>query len=163
MRLSIHPAAALFTLLFAWLAMQAVHEAGHVIAAWSSGGKVQRVVIHPLTISRTDVSPNPRPLLVAWAGPIVGALTPLIIAALCRVSRRGPRRFCDFFAGFCLIANGAYIGAGSFLAVGDAGDLLRHGAAHGTLIIFGAAAVSLGLWIWHCLTRRAPDGAGAQP
>jgi hypothetical protein len=41
-----------------------------------------------------------------------------------------------FFAGFCLIANGIYLGVGSFSGVGDAGDLLRYGAPRGTLIAF---------------------------
>ena len=43
------------TLLLSWLLMQAVHELGHAIGAWISGGHVERVVLHPLTISRTDV------------------------------------------------------------------------------------------------------------
>jgi hypothetical protein len=37
-----------------WLGMQAVHEFGHVAALWASGGTVAKVVLHPLTISRTD-------------------------------------------------------------------------------------------------------------
>src|SRR5256885_1670691 len=60
-----------------WLGMMAVHEAGHIAAAWLTGGKVVRVVLYPLTISRTDVDPNPNPLAVTWAGPAVGALLPL--------------------------------------------------------------------------------------
>lgn len=156
MRFALRVGAALFALLFSWFAMQAVHELGHVLAAWATSGEVERAVLHPLTISRTDVSPNPHPLLVAWAGPIVGVLLPLIMAGLCRVLRRGPRSFCDFFAGFCLIANGAYIGAGSFAAIGDAGDLLRHGAPKWTLIAFGGVTAAYGLWIWHCLTKRPP-------
>ena len=70
-------------LVASWIGMQAVHELGHVLAASATGGTVQRVVLHPLTISRTDVSPNPSPLAVAWAGPLVGVILPL----LCR--RRG--------------------------------------------------------------------------
>jgi hypothetical protein len=60
-----------------WLAMQAVHELGHFLGAVATGERVERVVLHPLTISRTDVSPNPFPLLVIWAGPVVGVLLPL--------------------------------------------------------------------------------------
>jgi len=63
---------------FSWLAMQAVHELGHVAAARLTGGTVTQVVLHPCTISRTDVSPNPRPLVVVWAGPLVGATLPLL-------------------------------------------------------------------------------------
>jgi len=47
-----------------WLAMQIIHEAGHVLAAWVTGGTVTAVVLHPLAISRTDVAPNPSPLTV---------------------------------------------------------------------------------------------------
>jgi hypothetical protein len=162
MKSALRSAAVLFALLFSWFAMQAVHELGHVLAAWATGGTVERVVLHPLTISRTDVSPNPRPLIVAWAGPIVGVLIPLSMAALCRLIRKGPRHFCDFFAGFCLIANGAYIGAGSLAAIGDAGELIRHGAPQWTLIGFGIVTAGYGLWIWHCLTKRSPKQASMQ-
>jgi len=31
--------------------MQSVHEAGHVLAAWLAGGRVERLVLHPVTIS----------------------------------------------------------------------------------------------------------------
>lgn len=55
------------TVLGSWLGMQAVHEAGHVVGAWLTDGRVARVVLHPLTISRTDLAENPRPLAVVWA------------------------------------------------------------------------------------------------
>jgi hypothetical protein len=53
-----------------WLAMQAVHEFGHMLHAWLSGGRVVQVVLHPLAISRTDVEPNPSPQFVVWGGPL---------------------------------------------------------------------------------------------
>jgi hypothetical protein len=81
-------AVAAAALLVAWFAMQAVHECGHVLAAWLTGGTVQRVVLHPLSISRTDVSPNPHPLAVAWAGPIFGAAAPLALRRRWRCLRR---------------------------------------------------------------------------
>jgi hypothetical protein len=67
------------TLLGSWLGMQAVHELGHVAGAWLTGGRVEKVVLHPLTISRTDLAHNPAPLLVVWAGPTVGVLLPLAL------------------------------------------------------------------------------------
>ena len=60
-----------------WLGMQWVHEAGHVLGALATGGEVERVVLHPLSISRTDLRVNPRPLIVTWAGPMFGVLAPL--------------------------------------------------------------------------------------
>jgi hypothetical protein len=140
-------------LLVAWLAMQAVHELGHVVGAWLTGGAVKRVVLHPLKISRTDVSPNPRPLLVAWMGPIAGVILPALFAAMCRLIRKRSWRL-EFFARFCLIANGAYIGVGSFEGIGDASDLLRHGAPRWTLLAFGIACSATGLLVWHYLTKR---------
>src|SRR5437867_3762034 len=60
------------TLGLSWLGMQIVHELGHVLLAWASGETVDRVVLHPLVISRTDVSHARHPLLVAWGGPVLG-------------------------------------------------------------------------------------------
>ena len=56
-----------------------------------------------------------------------------------------------FFAGFCLVANGVYLGVGSFEGVGDAGDLLRYGAPRWQLIAFGLVCVPPGLALWHGL------------
>ena len=74
-------------LALSWFGMMAVHELGHVLGAVASGGSVTRVVLYPLAISRTDVSPNPYPGLVVWLGPLVGCLLPLTFFALV------PRRF----------------------------------------------------------------------
>jgi hypothetical protein len=54
-----------------------------------------------------------------------------------------------FFAGFCLIANGAYIAAGSFERVGDCGEMLRHGSPMWQLWLFGAITIPAGFWLWH--------------
>ena len=45
---------------FSWPAMMGIHEVGHVLGAWAGGGRVERVVWHPLLFSRTDVRPDPR-------------------------------------------------------------------------------------------------------
>src|SRR5438128_7660767 len=91
-------------LVASWLAMQAVHELGHIFGAWLTGGRVERVVLNPLTISRTDLAENPHPLAVAWAGPAVGATLPLLIWLLAAIARLPGQRLLKFFAGFCLIS-----------------------------------------------------------
>ena len=141
----------LATLALSWLAMQAVHELGHVAGAVLSGGQIERVVLHPLEVSRTDLSENPRPLLVAWLGPLAGVAVPTIAAAVARWRRLRWAFLLQFFAGFCLVANGAYLGVGSLWAVGDAGDLLRYGSPIWLLWLFGLLAVAAGLWAWHGL------------
>jgi hypothetical protein len=141
----------LTTVVASWLGMQAVHEFGHVLGAWLTGGRVARVVLHPLTISRTDLSENPSPLIVVWAGPIVGCLVPLIAWAV--AARCGWRWsfLLRFFAGFCFIANGAYIAFGSFDHVGDCGEMLRHGAAMWQLWLFSGVTIPAGFRMWHGL------------
>lgn len=137
------------TVFGSWLGMQAVHESGHVIGAWMTGGRVARVVLYPLTISRTDLDHNPNPLVVVWAGPLFGVMVPLMVWAIA-TSVRFPGTFVlRFFAGFCLLANGLYIGIGSFNGVGDCGEMLRHGSEMWQLWLFGALTAPVGLWLWH--------------
>lgn len=144
-----------------WLAMMAVHELGHVLAARATGGVVERVVLHPLTISRTEVSPNPHPLAVVWAGPIVGVLLPGALLVVFKASGLPMAYLIQFFAGFCLIANGAYIGVGSFNRIGDAGDMLRHGSPTWCLWLFGVVTFLLGLCLWNRLGSHFGLGPAA--
>lgn len=153
----------LSTLLASWLAMQAVHESGHALGAALTGGRVARVVLNPLTISRTDLADNPRPLAVAWAGPVFGALLPPALWAVAAALRVPGAFVLRFFAGFCLIANGAYLAGGSFARVGDCGALLSHGAAVWELWLFGAVAVPAGLWLWHGQGRYFGLGRDGEP
>jgi hypothetical protein len=132
----------------AWVAMMTLHEAGHVLNALTSGGRVSRVMIPLLGFSRTDMSVNPHPLWVAWGGPVWGCLLALAELLLAGILRRFVTA-ARLFAGFCLIANGAYIGLGGLMTAGDGHDLLRQGAPGWSLVLFGVLAVSGGLYLWH--------------
>jgi hypothetical protein len=131
--------------------MQAVHETGHVVAACLTGGRVERVVLYPLTISRTDLEHNPAPLVVVWAGPVLGVLLPLGFWGAAAWYRLKGAFVLRFLAGFCLIANGVYIGGGSFDRVGDCGEMLRHGTPIWVLWLFGGMTAAAGLALWHRL------------
>jgi hypothetical protein len=173
-RLAVRRILLILPLLYAcWLLMMAVHESGHVLHAWLSGGRVAAVHFGPLEFSRTELADSPHPRFVAWGGPLWGSLIPLIaygLATALRLRRPG-RLFLCFFAGFCLIANGAYIGLGWIDAAGDAGTLLRHGASPWTMAVTGLAAVALGLYLWHSMGPRfglaapclARGGRGVMP
>ncbi len=134
-----------------WLAMMVVHEGGHVAAAYITGATIEQVTLHPLAISRTDLGENPNPLLVSWAGALVGSVVPLMAWALMQWYAVTWSPMVRFFAGFCLVANGVYLGFGAWNGDGDAGDLLRAGAASWQLICFGIFATAVGLWLWHGL------------
>jgi hypothetical protein len=146
-----------------WLTMQAVHELGHVLAAMASGGSVTRVVLHPLMISRTDVQPNPSPALVVWAGPLVGCLLPALVWGIARWWRSGIVYLLRCWCGFCLVANGAYIGVGIVAPVGDAQTMLQTGSPVWLLLLFGVVTVPAGLWCWHNQGRYFGLGPKAQP
>jgi len=138
-------------LALSWLGMMVIHELGHVIGALLTGGNVQSVVLHPFRISRTDVSPNPRPLIVVWSGPVLGCLLPVLMSRF--VPRRNTlvRGAAVFFAGFCLVGNGAYIGLGAFNAVGDCRVMLQYGSPFWLLVSFGSVMILAGLIVWHRL------------
>jgi hypothetical protein len=61
------------------------------------------------------------------------------------------RSVIQFFAGFCLVANGAYVGLGSFTGAGDCGEMLRTGTPRGAMWLFGAVTIVFGLYLWHRL------------
>jgi hypothetical protein len=103
------------------------------------------VVLHPLAISRTDATHDRHPLLVLWGGPLIGVMLLLGASGLATLARLRWSYLLRFFAGFCLVANGVYLGIGSFEGVGDVGDLLRHGSPRWTLVAFGLACVPAGL------------------
>lgn len=142
----------------AWLAMMAVHEFGHVLHAWLAGGRVLHVRVPLWGFSYTELESNPHPLFVAWGGCLWGCAIPLFSTTAATLLR-GPamiRRVLHAFAGFCLVANGAYLAVGQADAVGDAGDLLRYGVPRSVLVLVGGVGVFAGLLLWHRLSRR-PD------
>jgi hypothetical protein len=139
---------------FCWLAMQVIHEGGHVLTARATGGDVVKVALHPLIVSRTDLGQNPHPLAVVWGGPLLGSALPLLLFALAVLCRFPGVYLFRFFAGFCLIANGVYIGAGWLLADGaDPWVMRQKGSAVWLLVLFGLLATPLGFFLWH---RQGP-------
>jgi hypothetical protein len=85
---------------------------------------------------------------------MVGVLLPLAVLLAARVGRLEWRYTVQFFAGFCLIANGGYLGAGSFSRIGNASDpgvMLQLGSSIGLLWLFAAVTFPLGLYLWNGL------------
>jgi sterol desaturase/sphingolipid hydroxylase (fatty acid hydroxylase superfamily) len=135
---------------FSWLAMQVVHELGHVIVARLTGAEVTKVALHPLIISRTDLAENPHPLAVVWGGPVFGVVLPLALFGLAFAYRVPGLYLFRFFAGFCLIANGVYVGTGWL--VNDEADpwvMTQNGSPVWLLVFFGLLTAPLGLYLWH--------------
>jgi hypothetical protein len=142
------------TAALSWLLMLAVHESGHVLQGWVSGAKLDAVHLPLLGFSRTDFAVNPHPLFVAWGGAWWGSVLPLaiLVAARCFAAKRHVYLLA-WFAGFCLVANGAYLLGGAILSGGadDGGAILQHGGARWQLLGFGVIAVAAGLYLWNGL------------
>ena len=137
------------TLVASWMGMQAVHELGHCLGAWATGGSIARVILKPWTISQTILAENPKPLAVVWAGPIIGVTVPLLLWAFAAWRTLTIAFALRFFAGFCLVANGIYLGIGSFFGIGDCGEMLCHGSNIFWLWLFGLATIPAGFFLWN--------------
>lgn len=146
-----------FAIVASWLGMMIVHELGHVLHAWLSGGMVSRIVLNPISFSRTDLSRNSAPLFVAWGGAVWGSAIPL---SLWLTVRRHPLAFLvRFFAGFCLVANGLYLAVGAAMPVGDAEEMLRLGCPPVMLPIVGIPLAITGFTCWNGLGRSFETAA----
>jgi hypothetical protein len=141
-----------------WLSMMALHEIGHVLHAWTSGATVCAVRVPLAGFSITEFSTNPHPHFVAWGGPIWGCVLPLLAWSTFVLLRLPVRQSVQFFAGFCLIANGAYIGVGWMVRAGDAADLIAYGTPAWALVAFGVIATGVGLYLWHLLGGTPSPG-----
>jgi hypothetical protein len=150
------------TIAFSWLGMMVVHEAGHVAHLRLSGGTVEKVVLHPLAISRTQPGENPHPHFVAWGGVIWGSLIPLATLGLVSRLARPYVYLARFFAGFCLTANGAYLLGDALVRGGDARELIQYGTPPWVLIACGLATLAAGLMLWNGLGSRFGVGRGAE-
>ena len=139
------------TFTISWLGMMVVHEAGHVLGAWTSGGVVSRVNLPLFGFSSTELYDNTHPLWEVWAGPVFGAVAPLLAWVVTYYFKASFSYLLRFFAGFCLLANGAYLGAGSFDRIADAGNLLELGTPVWQLWLFGAVCMPAGFVMWHRL------------
>ena len=137
-----------------WLLMMAFHELGHVLQGWLTGAQLSSVSLPPFGFSRTDFAVNPHPLLVAWGGALWGCVLPLAIlaAAHCLAAKRHVYLLA-WFAGFCLVANGAYLLGGAILTGGadDGGVILQQGSLRWQLCAFGICAMAAGLYVWNGL------------
>ena len=141
----------------AWWLMMASHEVGHLIATLLTGGRIDRIDLSPIGFSQTHLTRTPHPAIVVWAGPVFGVLDALSGWLLARWWARSDETIAwmmpafTFLVGFCLIANGLYIGVGWFDRVGDTGEMLRTGTPVAAMVAFGVVFTAIGLALWNQL------------
>ncbi len=152
--------------LWMWLAMMLVHELGHVLAAWATGGQVVYVNLYPGQLSSTLVRPNPHPSIVLWAGLLAGWIVPAAIARSVQVGpltigKPGIRHSLNGWAAFCLLAGGVYLAIGGSEKLTDTGQLVAADWPLPWLVAIGTAVAIAGYaWsrrAWPALLRHLED------
>lgn len=127
---------------FGYNAATALHELGHVLAAWMTGGRVQALHLHPFTTSYTNISPDPSPLLTHAAGVTLGPLAGLACIALGR-RFEGTYAVPLYTTGVATFAtSGIYLVVGTLTGAGDARVLLDLGMPALGLLLAGGALVA---------------------
>ncbi len=141
-----------------WLWMMYMHEFGHILFAIFTGAHISRVDLAPWQFSYTQLTYNPYPLVVTWAGLCIGALIPVLIWWCWRRWQLAGEYLARFFAGFCLIANGTYWAGGVWLEAGDAADAVRFGTPTWVCVLTGVTCVVVGLYFWDGLRGHLGRG-----
>ncbi len=149
-------------LYLSWMLFMVFHEFGHVLGACITEARITGVKLGPHIVSETSIDPleNPLPLVVVWAGPVVGIAIPLAIWDIFRRAIRDHAYLARFLAGSCLVANGAYIGADSFYQNGDGLVMIENGTGRWIMWVFAAVTVGFGLRMWDGLGPRFGLGHG---
>lgn len=130
----------LLLLVLSWCVMTTTHEMGHLLGGWSTGGKLVDVELRPWRLPHSRFSPDPRPLVTLWSGPVFGIVAPVVLAAVIQ------RRWAWFVANFCVLANGVYL-ALAWLSGDrwlDTPRLLAAGASPLVIAAFCAATIAVG-------------------
>ncbi|WP_345687467.1 hypothetical protein [Novipirellula caenicola] len=144
----------LLLLIASWIVMTTTHEVGHLIGGYLGGGTLQHAELRPWRLPHSHFAPDPHPLLTIWSGPLVGVLTPLLVAITIRNAS------VWFIANFCVLANGVYLAAAWFSGdpLLDTPRLLAAGASPLTIAIFCALTL-----IWGYPAFRASCTAILRP
>jgi hypothetical protein len=146
----------------------ALHELGHVLAMWATGGSVTRITLSPFYKSFTYFGSDPTfPLVTAWAGVLFGSTIGLL-CLVCFWRWRSPWILAIMMTGLCAIAvNGLYLTIdAALLAGGDATDIIDSGTPRLFVLLVGVSLIVLGLTIGYLLLPRmgltSTDGALAR-
>ena len=124
-----------------------LHEFGHVIHLWVSGGTVAGVRVSPIDVSYVYKGDNPHPQFVAWGGPVWGAVLPAALVALACAARSRMTALALVLATFALVFNGGYLTVGAFQPGGDTAQLLQHGAPVWSLVAAGLPMLAAGVLV----------------
>ncbi|QDT12419.1 hypothetical protein [Planctomycetes bacterium K23_9] len=143
-----------YLLWWAWLCMALLHELGHIAVGCAVGGDLEHFELRPWCLPHSLFASNSFPLLTLWAGPILGSVSVLVVAAIVR------RQAVWFVAWFSVVANGLYLLAGYYSGDSelDSTKMLQEGTPAWMLIAVGAAMSIAGYIGFRSEFQRAVSG-----
>jgi hypothetical protein len=129
-------------IIWAWLVMTLCHELGHVVAGMLGGARLTQFEIRPWHLPHSLFVGDSHPLLTLWAGPVLGAVLPALVALSVR------RPAIAFVAWFCVVANASYLVFGYFGGDGelDSTRMIRAGARPIEVLFPAIIALAVGYW-----------------
>jgi small basic protein len=131
---------------FGWVLGIVLHELGHALAMWLTGGIVERITITPFSWPYTYYGSAPRyPQFTTWAGLLIGSALGLVVVFGVR-KRTTPYLLPFLFAGLAPMLNGGgYYLVDTFVSKqGDATDLIRAGVPEYVVIGAGILFLAVG-------------------
>ena len=132
---------------FTWLSSMFVHEMGHVLSGWLSGGEFRYIDVYPFHFSTTILQPNPHPALVTWSGLLLGWGVPLLTIPLWKAQRASVGAILQSWSAYCWLAFGAYLALAAGESLSDTGQLLTEGWPVALLVGMGAMVAIIGYLI----------------
>ena len=134
---------------FGWVFGIVLHELGHAIAMWVTGGIVDRITIAPFSWSYTYYESTPKyPQLTTWSGVLIGAAIGLIVLLGIRKNTT-PYLIPFIFLGFSPLLNGGgYYIVDTFISnQGDAFSLLQSGVPKYVVLGVGLLLLAMGVYV----------------
>jgi len=154
----------LWSLAFGYNASKTLHELGHAIAYWITGGTVEGIIIHPFSWSYCiPSSVSEYPNFTTWGGVVFGTIMGLMLVAL--VWRwRGPYVMLAFMTGVvACLHNGFYLIFDCLAeSHGDSMILISGGTPKAVVIVVGLLMFGTGFILAGMCLRligiRSSDG-----
>ena len=147
---------------FAWVLGIVLHELGHAVAMWTTGGIVDRITITPFSWSYTYYGSTPKyPQFTTWSGALLGSLFGLIILFIIR-NKPTPYSVPFLYLGIApMLHGGGYYLLDTFVTKrGDAASLIRSGVPISVVLAVGFFLAVIGIFFlikyfyWNGLSPR---------
>ncbi|MDX1926075.1 MAG: hypothetical protein SFV81_06135 [Pirellulaceae bacterium] len=148
---------------FTWLSSMFLHEIGHILSGWLSGGEFRYIDVYPFHFSTTILQPNPYPALVTWSGLLLGWSLPLLTIPLWKIEWAALGPSVQGWSAYCWLAFGAYLALAAGESLSDTGQLLTEGWPLAVLVAVGAAVAICGYFIGRIGVTRLHRRFSATP